>query len=284
MRADAQAAGTTAGSGRMSGHHIRADGSHLPDGSFPAGPRGTDFSQRSGPGSAQQVPEGGIADPASRVQGSSSGPATWMGAQLRARRETLGLSHDEIARIAGFADAATVRAIERGARTRASRLRPWLAALGIEVAPFLAEHAGAIAPESRFPMRPRPPKPPRPVKPSRALAPPPAADEVASDRAALGGALWGWRIRRELSRPALARLVGVSRMTIWAVERGLWPLQESTYRACCAALRLGVAEPHVLAAKYPAAIVPDRRRAAGASPVLPDRAPTTEGKPDRRDP
>ncbi len=238
--------------------------------------------------SDRRVVAGAALDPATcRAEASSADGLRALGAELRRLRLAADVDLDVIADAAGFSGRGAVAHIEAGGvATRASRLRPWLAALGVdeaEGAAFLARHAGAIAPESRFvPRAPRPHKP-RPPRAVRQLTPP-EPDVLGSDRAALGGALWRLRAKRGLSRPALAHLVGVTRVHVWLVERGMSGIRLSTLERWCAALGAGVVRPWELAKLYPEAVERDRQATVAVPPGLSEGSPAEAQQSPRRDP
>lgn len=144
-----------------------------------------------------------------------------LGAELRRRRDGAGLTLAVLEPIAG--SRRSLEDVEAGrVRTRASRLRPWLAALGTdpqEIAELLERHALAIAPAygasmwtpiTRGPVRVAPPR----------LEPAPAAPADPAPGARLGAHLWRARVAARLRRSEIARRIGCATFTVWRVEHG----------------------------------------------------------------
>lgn len=193
-----------------------------------------------------------------------------LGSELRALREAAGVSISAAASATGFASRRRIDAIEAGDPTRASRLRPILTLCGLDAeaaATFLARHAAGLAPESRFVQRPRVAKP---VREPRPVPPPPSADQVASDSAAIGAELWRTRVRLGLERRGVARVAGIGLVHLWRIERGHRRVRLSTLWRICVALD----DPMLawrLQRKYGPAVVLDTLH---APPELSPGAPT----------
>lgn len=193
------------------------------------------------------------------VYGSSHDPAAMaaFGRFLEAARIAAGVTLEDLAVIVG-----PVREIERGkARTRPSRLRPWLERLGVDPDPVLERYAAVIAPEARD-GRPRwSPKTPAPVEPPRPKLPP--LPDYA--QAALGAELWRMRARAGLERQVLAGVLGVSRMTVWLVERGARRPSEELLEAWLDEAG-GPIDRQALALRYPGRIAARPRRPRVGAP------------------
>jgi len=74
-------------------------------------------------------------------------PLRELGQVLQDARHAAGLSLEDLGPVVGSKD--SLEAIENGAgRTRAGRLRPWLAHLGVDPEPIIAKYIAVIAPPS----------------------------------------------------------------------------------------------------------------------------------------
>jgi transcriptional regulator with XRE-family HTH domain len=168
----------------------------------------------------------GAAMPAGATAGVSSRsgrPEPWereplreLGRVMQEARIAAGLELEALTGIAGSRDG--LDSIERGqVRTRASRLRPWCAALGVDPGPIIERFAAVIAPERPDGRNAWRAVPPVERREPRALALPPLE---AWAIAAAGAELWRIRCAAGLTRPRLAQLLGCSRVHVWCVERG----------------------------------------------------------------
>jgi transcriptional regulator with XRE-family HTH domain len=188
-------------------------------------------------------------------------PLRELGRVLREARLAAGLSVEDLGPIVG--SAGSLEGIERGAfRTRASRVRPWLAHLGVDPEPIIERFAEVLAPE-----RPDGRNAWRPVAPverrePRALALPPLP---AHEQAVFGAELWTLRVHAALTRPALAARLRVSRIHIWFVEHGQRRPSEELVDAWLGAAGRPV-DRDLLALRFPGRIRPRRRAGVGMAP------------------
>ncbi len=197
-------------------------------------------------------------------------PLAELGRILRDARLARGLELADLGPIVGSAD--SLAAIEDGyGRTRAGRLRPWLAHLGVDPEPIIAKYIAVIAPElpdGRQAWRPVAPVAPRA---SRSLVLPPLP---AHEQAALGADLWRIRVQAGLTRPALAAIVGVSRVHLFLVEHGQRRPSEELVGAWLAAAGLPV-DRALFALRWPGRIRPSRRARVGMAPAKQSRRSPT---------
>lgn len=143
-------------------------------------------------------------------------PIRALGRLLEVTRVAAGLSVEDLGPVAG--SASSIRSIERGrVRTRASRLRPWLRELGVEPESVIERFRAVLAPERPDGRNAWKPVAPVERREPAAMALPPLEPH---DQAALGAELWRIRVRARLTRPALAKRLGISRVTVWRVEHG----------------------------------------------------------------
>lgn len=197
-------------------------------------------------------------------------PLAELGRILREARLAAGLTLADLGPVVGSRDG--LEAIENGAcRTRAGRIRPWCAALGVDPGPIIERFAAVLAAELADGRQAWRAVPPVERREPRALALPPLP---AHEQAALGAELWRIRVQAGLTRPALAARVGVSRVHIFLVERGARrPSEELVDRWLSAAGR--PVDRDLLALRFPGRIRPSRRAGVGMAP--PDqsrRSPT----------
>ncbi len=195
-----------------------------------------------------------------------------LGAMLRSRREALGLTLADLEPVAG--SRGSLADIEAGRiRTRPSRLRAWLGALGVYPEPILASFADVIAPENPrgptwSPVNSRPPASP---PPPRQPAPLPA-----HLRAVLGAELWLLRVRAGLGRKELAHAVGRSRPWVSIAERGLRAIDPEHLERWLVVVEATASERVLLALRFPGWIRA-RREDLGVGMAPPDqsrRSPT----------
>jgi transcriptional regulator with XRE-family HTH domain len=206
-------------------------------------------------------------------------PAEWerqplqeLGQILEQARLAAGLTLDDLGPVVG--SRGSLARIERGAvRTRASRLRPWLAHLGVDPDPVIERFAAVLAPEHSDGHNSWRPVAPVERHEPRGVTPPPLE---AYDQAALGAELWRMRAQAGLSRAQLAARLQVSRIKVWLVERG----QRQPSPELLEAWLAEVARPWyrtLLALRFPGRIQakPARRRWDGAPGSI---QPRTNGR------
>jgi hypothetical protein len=132
----------------------------------------------------------------------------------------------------------------------------------VDPEPIVARFAAVIVPE-----RPDGRNAWRPValvehREPRALVLPPLP---AHEQAALGAELWRLRVGARLARPALAALVGVSRIHVWLVEHGQRRPSDELVDAWLAAAGRPV-DRDLLALRFPGRIRASRRARVGMAP------------------
>jgi transcriptional regulator with XRE-family HTH domain len=188
-------------------------------------------------------------------------PLRELGQVLQDARHAAGLSLEELGPVVGSKD--SLEAIENGAgRTRAGRLRPWLAHLGVDPEPIIAKYIAVIAPELPDGRQAWRPVAPVERREPRALALPPLP---AHEQAALGADLWRIRVQAGLARPALAARIGVSRIHVFLVEHGQRRPSEELVDAWLSAAGRPV-DRDLLALRFPGRIRPARRARVGMAP------------------
>ena len=197
-------------------------------------------------------------------------PIAELGRILRDARLARGLELEDLGPVVGSRD--SLEAIEDGkGRTRAGRLRPWLAHLGVDPEPIISKYAAVLAPERPDGRQAWRPVPLVERHEPRALALPPLP---AHEQAAFGASLWALRVTSRLTRPALAALVGVSRIHVWLVEHGQRGPSADLLDAWLDATGRPV-DRDLLALRFPGRLraTPHRTR-VDAPPGLPGGAPT----------
>jgi len=196
----------------------------------------------------------GGADPALVSAARSSTPAAWelpqlaeLGELLRAARITGDVSWQDLEAVVG--SRSSLRQVEAGvARTRASRLRPWLERLGMDPGPVLERFDAVIAPEAADG---RPRFAPVTFRAERAPAPAPVPPHA---RAAFGAELWRLRVVAGLTRSELAERIGCSRISVWYVERARRRPTADLLGAWLTATGASHADIERLALRFPALI------------------------------
>lgn len=189
-----------------------------------------------------------------------------MGEDLRAARLARGLTYDEVAAAIGYASPKSVRPVESGVNlTRASRLRPWLQLLGIDVEPFIERYRDVIVPETgtlavsdtlraasrRDRRQDRGPRPTRPRALSRAA--------IVAEHLGLGAELLLTRARKGLERRQVAEAAGIGVERLRAIERGSLRFAPTEAELLAIVKALGL-HPRInfyrLLGQYPLAIAP----------------------------
>lgn len=210
-----------------------------------------------------------------------------MGRELKAARLARRLDRAAVAGAAGFGSADAVSANERASTfTRASRLRPWLDLLGIDLEPFLRRYLEVIAPEAGdFPLsdqinaQRRADRPPAPAPlPGRPIS----REEALLRQATLGLELWRRRVAKGLTRPVLAERAGLAMRRVRQIERGLYKRRPTVGElwAITEALGAGAIWAPTLAKKYAGALAPAKPGDVGAPVGLPGRSPTGATAPE----
>lgn len=195
-------------------------------------------------------------------------PADWerplllaLGGELAALRSQAGLTPLELGSRIGLSPE-SIRSVERGTiRTRPARIREWCQATGRDsfAPPLLAMYAKVVAAD---------------IEPARRWTPPVPKVAAPIDKATpatqteLGAVLARLREAAGLSRPELARAIGISRIAVFLLEHALRrPTSDTVERWGAAVNSPGLLA--ILQARFRGAIAP--RRVSVAPPDQSDR-------------